>query len=210
MKKIIFSTILLITFLKINAQIEFGIRAGLSSVDLITNSIEYVKGEQSFKLQFNESEYGHHFGLYSRLSFLGIYIEPNLMFSSNKVSYTLSEFTENGFPISVLKNETYHNLDIPVFVGIKAGIIRVYAGPVAHLHISSSSDLFDINGYSQRFKSATYGYQAGFGLDIWKLRFDVAYEGNLSKFGDHISIDGNDYSFSDSASRLLGTVSYAF
>ena len=138
-----------------------------------------------------------------------VYVEPALMLNSNKVIYALDEYRGTQ-AFSRFVNETYNNLDIPVMIGLKAGIIRLYAGPVAHLHISSRSDLVDIDGYEQKFKSATYGYQAGFGFDIWKLRFDVAYEGNLNKFGDHISIGGQDFAFNDSAARILGTVSYKF
>ncbi|MBP7644615.1 MAG: hypothetical protein KA767_14840, partial [Saprospiraceae bacterium] len=125
------------------------------------------------------------------------------------VTYTLGEY--GGVKaVSKFVNETYNSVDLPVMIGLKAGIIRLYAGPVAHLHINSKSDLIDFDGYEQRFKSATYGYQAGFGFDLWKLRFDVAYEGNLSNFGDHITIGGESFSFNDSAARLLGTVSYKF
>ncbi|MCB0647043.1 MAG: outer membrane beta-barrel protein [Saprospiraceae bacterium] len=191
------------------SQIEFGVKAGLSSMDLVSDGIQFQQGDRLFDLKFNSSNYGHHFGVYSRFRILMVYVEPALMLNSNKVTYALDEYSGTQ-AISRFVNETYNNLDIPVMLGLKAGIIRLYAGPVAHLHISSKSDLVDIDGYEQKFKSATYGYQAGFGFDIWKLRFDVAYEGNLNKFGDHISIAGQDFAFNDSAARILGTVSYKF
>lgn len=191
------------------SQIEFGAKVGLSSLDLVSEGIRFQQGDRLFDLKFNSSNYGHHFGVYSRLKILMLYLEPSVMFNSNRVTYALDEYRGTQ-AISKFVNETYNNLDIPVMVGFKAGIIRLYAGPVAHLHISSRSDLADIDGYAQKFKSATYGYQAGFGFDIWKLRLDVAYEGNLSKFGEHISIAGQDFSFNDSAARVLGSVSYKF
>ncbi len=206
--------VLIIAFLSINAsflsaQFEFGIKAGLSSIDLITNSISVNDGEKNYDIAYADSQYGHHFGLYTRLKVVGIYLEPAAIFNSNSINYHLSEYTEDGV-IKTLKNETYNQLDIPIMLGIKAGIIRIFGGPVAHLHINSSSELVDLKGYSQRFKDATYGFQAGFGLDLWKIRLDISYEGNFSKFGDHINIGGHDYSFDESASRLIGTVGYAF
>ncbi|HMS70859.1 MAG TPA: outer membrane beta-barrel protein [Saprospiraceae bacterium] len=190
-------------------QIEFGVKAGLNSMDLVSDGIKFNQDDKFYDLNFNSSNYGHHFGLYGRVKILMVYVEPSILFNSNKVTYTLGEY--GGVKaVSKFVNETYNSVDLPVMIGLKAGIIRLYAGPVAHLHINSKSDLIDFDGYEQRFKSATYGYQAGFGFDLWKLRLDVAYEGNLSNFGDHITIGGESFSFNDSAARLLGTVSYKF
>ena len=190
-------------------QIEFGVKAGLNSMDLVSDGIKFNDGDHFFDLKFNNANYGHHFGLYTRVKILMVYIEPSILFNSNKVTYSLDEYGGTK-AVSKFVNETYNSVDFPVVVGMKAGIIRLYAGPVAHMHISSKSDLVDLKGYEQRFKSATYGYQAGFGFDLWKLRFDLAYEGNLSNFGDHITIGGEQLAFNDSAARLLGTVSYKF
>lgn len=193
----------------IHAQIEFGLKAGLNSIDLVSNGIKINNNGQVLDIDFKNSEYGHHIGLYTRAKFLGIYVEPAFIFNSNKVNYSITDYSEDG-PVTEIFSEKYYNLDIPLMVGIKAGILRLYGGPVAHLHVASSSDLFDIKDYDQKFKDATYGYQAGFGFDIWKLRLDIAYEGNLSSFGEHISIGGNEYSFGQSASRVIGTVGYKF
>lgn len=193
----------------INAQIEFGLKAGLNSIDLVSNGIKINNNGQVLDIDFKNSEYGHHIGLYTRAKFLGIYVEPAFLLNSNKVNYSITDYSEDG-PVSEIFSEKYYNLDIPLMVGIKAGILRLYGGPVAHLHVASSSDLFAIKDYDQKFKDATYGYQAGFGFDIWKLRLEIAYEGNLSSFGEHISIGGNEYSFGQSASRVIGTVGYKF
>lgn len=193
----------------INAQFEFGIKAGLNSIDLVSDGIEINNNGQVLDIDFKNSEYGHHIGLYTRVKFLGIYVEPAAIFNSNKVNYTITDYSEDG-PVTEIFSEKYYNLDIPLMVGIKAGILRLYGGPVAHLHIASTSDLFELKDYDQKFQDATYGYQAGFGFDIWKLRLDLSYEGNLSSFGNHISIGGNEYSFGQSASRVLGTVGYKF
>lgn len=189
------------------AQVEFGIKAGLNSIDLITDDI--IIGDGSYEIQYRKASYGHHFGIYTRLKIFGIYAEPAAIFNSNTVTYNIKQYSENGV-IDLLRNETYNKLDVPLMIGVKAGIVRIFGGPVAHIHIGSTSDLLDINGYSRLFKDAEYGYQAGFGLDIKKVRLEIAYEGNLSNFGNHISFGGQKYSFSDAASRLIGSVGYAF
>ena len=211
MNKLVLS-VALILFLSTNAksQFEMGMVAGLNSSDYAAEGISIIKqNSDEFNLFVQEANYGVHFGLYTRLSLLGIFIEPSFIFNSNSVTYRIEDFDEGGV-INTFKNERFNNLDIPVMVGFKLLLLNVYAGPVAHLHINSSSEVFDINGYEQRFKEASYGWQAGVGLDLWKLRFQLKYEGNLTKFGDHITFDDTQYAFDDSASRVLATIGVKF
>ncbi len=210
MRQLLF--ILTLTILSLSdafAQIEFGIKAGLSSYDLANEGIIINNGDQNIKWNLSNAGYGHHFGLYTRLSALGLYLEPALLFNSNKVSYDITTYGETGV-FSIIKNEKYNTMDIPVLAGFKIGVLRFQGGVVGHLFINSISDAVDIKGYEQRFKTATYGWQAGTGVDIWKLRLDLLFEGNFDNFGDHITIGGHDYAFAETPSRLMLTLGYKF
>lgn len=191
------------------SQIEFGIKAGLSSYDLAKDGILISDENQNIEWNVSNAGYGHHFGIYTRLSALGIFLEPSLLFNSNTVSYDITTYGESGV-FKTIKNEKYNQMDIPVIAGFKIGVLRFQGGVVGHLFINSISDVVDINGYQQRFKTATYGWQAGTGVDIWKLRLDLMFEGNFDKFGDHITIGGHDYAFADTPSRLMLTLGYKF
>ena len=194
---------------KTYSQIEFGLKAGMSSMDLISESIQAGNGMVGYELSFHDASYGHHLGLYSRVSFLGIYLEPAFIFNSNKVDYTLKSYTESGV-FRTIVSERYQSLDIPLMLGIKAGIFRMYAGPVAKLDISTQSGLLDFEGFGHAFNGSRLAFQTGFGLDIWRLRLELAYEGSLSRFGDHITIFGQEHSFTSNASRIMATVGYRF
>lgn len=196
-------------FTAASAQVQFGVKAGISSYDLAKDGIFVNTGSQNIKWNISNAGYGHHFGVYTRLTLLGIYLEPSLLFNSNTVTYNIETYGESGV-FSTLKNEKYNHVDIPVLAGIKAGVLRFQGGVVGHLFINSISDVVDIKGYDQRFKTATYGWQGGMGLDVWRLRLDLLYEGNFDKFGDHITIGGHPYSFSSSPSRLILTMGYKF
>ena len=191
------------------SQIEFGLKAGLSSNDLAKEGIFISDGNQNIEWNVKNAGYGHHFGIYTRLSILGLFIEPALLFNSNTVSYDITTYGESGV-FSTVKNEKYNHMDIPVIAGFKLGVLRFQGGVVGHLFINSISDVVDIKGYNQRFKSASYGWQAGTGLDIWKLRLDLMFEGNFNKFGDQINIGGHNYAFTDTPSRLMLTLGYKF
>jgi hypothetical protein len=210
MKRFILSILFVFSIFAISqAQIEFGVKAGLSSYDLANEGILISTGDQDIKWNIADAGYGHHFGVYTRLSALGLFLEPALLFNSNKVSYEISTYSEAGV-FNTIKNEKYNTMDIPVIAGFKLGVLRFQGGVVGHIFINSISDVVDIKGYDQRFKGATYGWQAGTGVDLWKLRLDLMFEGNFDKFGDHITIGGHNYAFADTPSRLMLTLGYKF
>ena len=210
MKQILLiSSFLMVLIQTINAQIEFGLKAGLSSYDLADDGILANNNGNNIEWKIADAGYGHHFGIYTRLSALGLYLEPAMLFNSNTVTYDIKTYGESGV-FNTLQKEKYNTMDIPVMAGFKVGVLRFQGGVVGHLFINSISDAIDIKGYEQRFKKASYGWQAGTGLDLWRLRFDLLFEGNFDKFGDHINIGGYDYAFSDTPSRLLLTVGFKF
>lgn len=211
MRRLLLSMTLILSASHVFGQIEFGLKAGVSTLDLTDSELSITTpSAEALKLSIADANYGFHFGLYSRIKLLNIYIEPAVLFNSSQINYTLQEGIFDESVVTTTKTEKFEKLDIPVLVGIKMGFLRLQAGPVARLHINSISDLTDIDGYSQRFKSATYGFQLGAGLDILNVRLDVNYEGNLSKVGDHIVIDGESYTFGESPSRLVASIGYRF
>lgn len=210
MKNIILTTILLsLSLVSGYSQFEFGVKAGISSFDLASEGIVIRNEDKIYELNFANAEYGVHFGIYSRVSFLGLYVEPAILFNSNTVNYDLQEVSEDG-AFSTLRSETYRNVDIPFLIGTKIGFLRLQTGPVAHFYLDSTSDLFSINGYKQNFKSATYGAQIGVGLDIWRVRFDINYELNTNKFGDHIQVGDDQLTFDDGAERVVMSMGLKF
>lgn len=209
MKKSFFVLFMLISTLSFS-QFEIGIKTGLSSTDLSPESILINNGDNTTEISIAQANYGFHFGLYTRVCIANIFIEPSFLFNSNSVDYKLDEQIFDTGIISSIKSETYNNLDIPLMVGMKLGFFRIQAGPVAHIFINSASELTAIDGYSQKFKDATYGLQGGIGLDILKVRVDLNYETNLSRFGGDIDINGNPYHFDQRPARLVASLGIKF
>ena len=187
-----------------------GLKAGVSSTDLSPESILFNNGGTATEISIAEAKYWFHLGLYTRISIANIFIEPAFLFNSNTVDYNLEEQIFDTGIFSSIKSETYNNLDIPLMIGMKMGFFRIQGGPVAHIFINSASELTEISGYSQKFQDATYGFQGGIGLDIWKIRLDLNYETNLSKFGGDIDINGNPYEFDQRPARLIASVGLRF
>ena len=208
MKHIVLTTLLAVFTLPLFSQIEFGLKTGIHSYDLSNVGVlTYENNDLDISLTPLEAEYGFQFGLYSRIKLLGLYIEPAVILNSSKFSYMLT----TSDTIEDIKNERFLDLDLPAIVGFRfLKFLRIQAGPVGHVTLNSTSDLFDIDGYEETFEGLELGYQAGVGIDIASLRFDMLYESNLKKFGDHISIAGEDISFSDSAARIVFNLGYKF
>ena len=210
MYRIITTFVLIFSSINLFSQFEMGVKTGLSSTQLVSEGI-FIKGGEndSYELNVENVNYGFHFGLYTRLSIANIYLEPSFLLNSSNVDFRLDEFQEDGI-FSSLQSENYQHLDIPILLGFKMGPLRFQGGPVAHIYVNNTSELTNIKGYEEKFKTANYGIQLGAGLDIWRFRLDCNYEGNLSKFGEHITVDGNQYAFSSNASRIVASLGYAF
>lgn len=193
----------------VSGQFELGIRAGISSYDLANEGIFVNNGNQQISWNIANAGYGIHGGIYTRITVLGVFLEPAVIFNTNTVDYDIKQIGSSGI-FNTIGSERYNYVDLPLILGIKISKLRLQGGPVGHFFINSSSELVDFSGYSQKFKEATYGWQAGAGLDLWKFRLDLMYEGNFSKFGNHIQIGGTSYQFATAPSRLLLSLGYRF
>ena len=190
---------------QLNAQVNFGIKAGLSTEKLDMENVSL----NDLDIAIKEAKYGLHFGVFVRGS-VGkrFYIQPEVLFNSNSVDFKVNDLSDGL--VNTILTEKYQNLDIPLMLGLKFGPLRLQGGPVGHVHLASSSELGGITGFESRFNDFNLGYQAGFGLDIWKITLDAKYEGNFSNFGDHITVGGEPVKFSQNPSRWIFSAGFCF
>lgn len=186
---------------------EFGIKIGLQDHNVKTpETISLENSLNLVEMSIGDIDYGFHAGIYARFKFLKLYWEPALLLNSQGITYLIKETDDTVVEVKEFTQE----LDIPLNIGFKIAFLKFHAGPVAHIHLNSTSELFEVEGYEEKVKNATFGYQAGLGMDIQKLRLSLNYEGNFSNYGDHINFDGESYTFSQSPSRLILSVGLAF
>ncbi len=211
MKKLI--ALLLVAYVSVQtaeAQSKFGLLVGLNTTELEPGDfIQFSpQGMEELKLAIKDAKYGVHFGAFGQFQLATLFIRPEIVYNSTSVDFTLDSI--GGNPVGIF-TEKYQNLNIPVIVGTKLGPVRIGAGPVGHVFLASTSNLTDIEGYKQDFKNLTLGFQAGIGIDLFrKYSFDLRYEGNFNKFGDHIIINGQQYAFSQNPERIIATLGIAF
>ncbi|MFC2087799.1 porin family protein [Bacteroidota bacterium] len=215
MKRIITVLIVLLMSTSISAQLDFGVKAGITSSSLKAEETLPAAINQNFdelKVQATNAKFGFQGGIFARVSLLGVFIQPELLLSSGGGEVTIQELNANKDVINeVVKEQSYNKLDLPVMAGFKLAFLRLQVGPIGSLMLSNKSALADYDGYEQKFRSMTWGYQAGIGMDIFKkLTLDLKYEGSLSKLGNGVEINGQDYDFDSRVSQFVFNVGILF
>jgi hypothetical protein len=199
MKNLLFAvTALLLCATAANAQFfSIGLKGGINSQLHKPGDIT-IPGDTAFTLGVKNFKFGTQFGGYVRLGDK-VFIQPELLFNSNKTDFKVGKNSLG----EIVKTERYNFLDFPVLVGISTGPFRLSGGPVGHYYISNASELTDLKGYSAKFKQMEWGWVAGLTIGRGRISADIRYEGNFSKFGDHINFFGQPYHFSTNPSRIL-------
>ena len=204
MKKLLVIALAVLIAVPAFSQIKFGIKAGAETTTVPTynltdgtNNIETLK----------DAAWGFHAGVFLRLSLLGIYLQPEAVFASNTYDYNVTTVTGTE-----LLSQTFNRLEIPVLVGFKVGPLRLNAGPSASVQIGTPKALINDSNFTEMYKGATFGFQAGIGVDLFKkLTFDARYGGSLSeRFGDVVSIGTQDFKLDHRQNSFILSVGIMF
>lgn len=191
-------------------QVRVGVKGGLSTSDIPASSLIILndRDAEQFRVAIDNAKYGLHLGMFIQAQMGHFFIQPELLFNTVTMEYSVEDL--QSITPRQIKDEMYRNLDVPLMVGLKFGPVRFGGGPVGHLFLDSTSELEDYTEYDNDFDRFTYGWQAGIGLDIWKLHLDARYESNLNHYGDHILFFGRKYRFSENPSRFIASVGISF
>jgi len=175
--------------------LNIGLRGGLTTAKISTDLSENFA---------SDNKLGYQGGAFVRLNFGKLFVQPELIYNhrSTKLEYTYKPVAElNGIQPTVgldysMKIGTF---DIPVLVGFKLVDnklfnFRIFAGPVvsfstnkelSYEYVTGDGENFDLNESDgpltvDDFNSSTWYLQAGAGVDVLFLTFDVRYEKGLS------------------------------
>ena len=191
---------------------KFGLKTGLNFSQLKFDDVENINsGDFNYKLSEDENFAGFHIGLMSRINVFKAYIQPEIYFNTSGGKVLVEEMS-GGTTTEYVKKIKYNKIDVPVLVGGKLSFLRINAGPVASVVLSSDSEITEIIPEMETLsKSATLGYQGGAGFDLFKtLTFDFRYEGGLSKLGEKLSLEGQNFAFDSRASKFMFSVGFFF
>ncbi|MCB0705043.1 MAG: PorT family protein [Saprospiraceae bacterium] len=210
MKKLIFVVFAALLWLPLTAQLSFGLKAGVGTTDVDVTALKVGQGAaDELVFQLENANFGLHAGIFIQAKIGSFLIQPEVLFNSSSADFRVTD-NRSGQMVENILREKYQNLDIPLMMGFKLGPVRLMGGPVGHIFLQSESELTSVDGYEQMFDKLTYGWQAGLGIDIWKIMIDLRYEGNFDNYGNHISVGGTHYSFDKAPSRIIGSIGFRF
>ena len=183
MKKVILVVFLALGLSQVsNAQIDFGIKAGINYNN---------NGEDAFKNATNDiaegasAKTGYHAGIWFRgkLPILGLYLRPEIIYTEVKSEFEVLARTEDY---------NFKKLDVPVLVGKKIlGFAHVFAGPSFQYILEDKIDFSNLS--TDEFNKFTVGMQFGAGVEFDNIGIDVRWERGLTnseaKFANNTKID---------------------
>lgn len=178
MKKVFVTllTLTLCTTLSYAQKIDWGAKAGLNYNFGGDLSEAPTSIGESFEdvITGADAKAGYHFGLWTKINVLGMYVRPELIYT--QLNNTYGENPVNS------RNEADFNtkkLDIPVLFGVKvAGPLHIFAGPSFQYILDSDFDVTNIDNLETN--DFSMGLQIGAGLELGKLGLDVRWEKGFS------------------------------
>ena len=184
---------------------KFGPRFGVATSPI---NPQDISDWQDFAVSFQDGSAEYQVGAFARVGLLGVYIQPEFLFTTSSANYLVTDLLDGGTEIF---RERYYNVEIPMMAGIKLGPVRAQAGPVYRLNLGNSSEFFSRSGFGRSFADSEVGIQAGMGLDIGKkLVLDLKYEFNMNDIGNDITIFGQTHQLSNRGSQFVGSIGYSF
>ena len=206
---ILLLAVLFLCHVTTQAQVWLGIRGGITTTDISLDDFNILDqdGVENFSLALNDARYGVQGGLMLQMQWGRFLLQPEVLLHSNSANYQIVDFAKAD---TTIFQEKYQYLDIPLLFGMRFKPLRLHAGPVGHLYLSSVTDLNDFEGYDGAFDKLTLGWQGGIGIDLWRFMIDLRYEGNFTDFGSHFRFFNRDYAFSNAPNRFLFTLGMRF
>lgn len=169
MKKLLLILVLALGFSQLsNAQIDFGIKAG---VNYNNNGDATFSSTGNDVINGAKSKSGFHAGLWFRGKLpIGLYLRPEIIYTQVKSEYTYK---------TVASDYEFKKLDVPVLLGKKIlGFGNVFIGPSFQYIIEDNFTFSNLS--TDDFDKFSVGMQMGFGVEFGKFGVDVRWERGLT------------------------------
>lgn len=167
MKKLMLIALVFTGFGMSAQNAEFGIKGGLNyGATGEYESFSDASGDFTSSFEDGENKTGFHAGLFAQFEIVGIFLQPELMYTELNTEYSAFDYKLS-------------KIDAPVLVGLNVlGPLNIKAGPSFQYILKNELEKTELE-IEDVEKDITVGYQLGVGIDLGRLAFDLRHEGSF-------------------------------
>ena len=111
---------------------------------------------------------------------------------------------------SQLMTETMNVINLPLTLGVDLGLVDFTSGFLPQIVLSQSTELSNLNGYSQDLDWLRFGWHSGVAANIGEMRIGMSMQMDFNNYADHAYIREQNLALQGRATRLLANLSYQF
>ena len=195
MKKFIVIVMLLIGFTA-SSQVSYGIKGGLNYGAAGEYETIAEAGEDAMTFE-GKNQKGYHLGGFAQFGLLGIFIQPELMYTSLKTEFDTFDYKLN-------------KVDAPILLGMNVlGPLNIKAGPSFQYILNNEIENSDFE-ISEVENKITMGYQLGAGVSLGRLKFDARYEGAFKENTAFSEMASENFAIDARPSQWIFSLAYSF
>jgi hypothetical protein len=156
---------------------------------------------------------GFQLGIFARASFLGFYVQPEVLLSNSSSEISYSDLSDVENPLDLVADVKLNKLDVPLLFGKQfSKILRVNAGPVFTLLLSQNINQPNNTAkeIETNYKDSTVGAQLGIGLDLAIVTIDLRYEIALQNISEGLTIGNTQFAADQRLNQILLSVGMKF
>lgn len=203
MKKLMILILFVSSVSAFGQSTKFGIKGGFNFGS--TGDITSIVDETPSQTLDGDSKVGYHIGVFAKFKFAGLFLQPELVYTSLTTDYVKSANADYKFS----------KLDIPVLLGFDViGPLSLKVGPAFQLVLNNNLDVDGLVANDPE-NSFTIGYQIGAGLQLGRLGIDLRYENSFTENDTTVTADLTDiaserFTIDSRPSQWILSLSYQF
>lgn len=217
MKNILITFIFIMTFTPfISSQIRFDIVGGVSpsathtSEGLIVN--RHLPHEE-FVFNLGHVDPQFFAGVKGQIELATpFFVEAGLMYTRKKSTYDITyTMIDAEHPVQDhIMAETDHIVILPVNIGVNLGLLDVTSGLRVMKSLSRKSDFNNLSGFNTDGTLPEMGWQTGIGFSIARSRIGVEYQGNFSRVGRGMFVNGQSLEIRNVPGQVVLLLQHSF
>jgi hypothetical protein len=214
-KTLLLLSILSLPFSAFGQKISWGPKISISSPTLKLGNLSSIGMENQAVNVLDQSNpsIGFQLGIFARASFLGFYVQPEVLLSNSSSEISYSDLSDVENPLDLVADVKLNKLDVPLLFGKQfSKILRVNAGPVFTLLLSQNINQPNNTAkeIETNYKDSTVGAQLGIGLDLAIVTIDLRYEIALQNISEGLTIGNTQFAADQRLNQILLSVGMKF